>query len=833
MNTYIENQTDIIHETSVDFVLRPCSKEIHIVQYDKSLPIIKVELFKNGERFSLPEEAIVNIRFGKLDRTFVYKSILGTNVERNIVYFEVDEQMAIIPGRIWPVLEVIYSNGKTANSSPIHFIIERNPIQDDYIESEEYFPIIYELQGSVASHEIRISNLESLFGSNTNQFNGFVGGSQVHEQIQNGQIKYCQSGTQSTIDPSQSPIINIELTQEHISAVSNKKAMYIKKIHIEYELDSEIGVNKTWEYEFTSRIFGSGSTSDDINPKVVSLSDITTGLELEWTLIYRPATGKQYYGSYTSTKGQQFGSNTNPSDYISLHTTSIQNATIKNVWIEVSGNSGTTAKIKLTLVQDHWTVNDIVDPNITANNEQYIFYHEGGTHLGSGSGEIIEYNHVFLRKENDIVTSISAKSEYLYIEEDSSKESDTYRLYKYVDDQMQEVSKTRLGTTSDTAYRGDYGQDNYNKLKEVREQHFEFVGEKEFHDPVTFWGEDVAVTINGTLYVNIIGDIESGPLLAYDGEGQVWDMYSIRYINVGTNGADIRFLQSEYLDPLTGEITVGDEGGYVNQVRLLNIADPINNTDAANKQYVDNKINDIENLTTNKSIMLSSKKKSINNIVSHDDVELSLKINLINFNDSDVGKCIYLYRKAKQRIGGLRKCYKHPKDLYISYEPSERYLGYTYMGYKMNAGHRMPQSDVGHTLTVYTPVPTFMPREGTIQTEWILTQEDITRGYIEIDICSEWVSLISHHDIYGVWTDLDSEKWTRVVGCRGDGNCINIKFGLVNESGIMECISNESVKFGIPVPYPYDDSRVKDILYIDDVNETAFIIPNNVYFEIK
>ena len=34
MNIYEEKQTDIIHETSVDFVLRPCTKEIHIVQYD-------------------------------------------------------------------------------------------------------------------------------------------------------------------------------------------------------------------------------------------------------------------------------------------------------------------------------------------------------------------------------------------------------------------------------------------------------------------------------------------------------------------------------------------------------------------------------------------------------------------------------------------------------------------------------------------------------------------------------------------------------------------------------------------------------------------------------
>lgn len=162
MNIYTENKNDIIHETSVDFVLRPCTKEIHIVQYDKSLPIIKVELFRNGERYVLSENAIVNVRVGKLDRTFVYKPILGINKERNIIYFEIDEQMALIPGKIWPVIEVIETN-RVACSSPLCFIIEKNPIQNGQIESEDYFPIIYELQKTLVSQieEITYSDLKN------------------------------------------------------------------------------------------------------------------------------------------------------------------------------------------------------------------------------------------------------------------------------------------------------------------------------------------------------------------------------------------------------------------------------------------------------------------------------------------------------------------------------------------------------------------------------------------------------------------------------------------------------------------------------------------------
>ena len=158
MNIYIVSDNDIIHETSADFVLRSVAKEIHVVQYDNLLHIVKVKLYNNGERYVLPDDASVNLRFGKADHTFVYKGVLGCNESRDAVYFSVDQQMTAIDGKANPVLELFHSQGHSS-SSPIPFVIDKNPIQDGDIESQDDFKILYELQVQVNKNTQDIENI--------------------------------------------------------------------------------------------------------------------------------------------------------------------------------------------------------------------------------------------------------------------------------------------------------------------------------------------------------------------------------------------------------------------------------------------------------------------------------------------------------------------------------------------------------------------------------------------------------------------------------------------------------------------------------------------------
>ena len=84
--------TGISHATSVDFSKRSVNQPVHIVQYDRSLPILAVSLYNNGQLYRLSETMEVSIRLGKPDRTFVYNKALGCDSTRTIVYFEITQQ---------------------------------------------------------------------------------------------------------------------------------------------------------------------------------------------------------------------------------------------------------------------------------------------------------------------------------------------------------------------------------------------------------------------------------------------------------------------------------------------------------------------------------------------------------------------------------------------------------------------------------------------------------------------------------------------------------------------------------------------------------------------
>ena len=124
----------IIHEARCDLINRNIPDIVKIVQYDQTLPIIAVGLFKAGVAYALPSGAACNIRVKKPDGYVIYNPALGCNTARTVVYFEVTNQMTVAAGEMHSIVEVV-SDTKIAGTSPLRIRVEENPVQNDDIES--------------------------------------------------------------------------------------------------------------------------------------------------------------------------------------------------------------------------------------------------------------------------------------------------------------------------------------------------------------------------------------------------------------------------------------------------------------------------------------------------------------------------------------------------------------------------------------------------------------------------------------------------------------------------------------------------------------------------
>ena len=128
MTLFTPSETDIVHKTKADLILRPVQNIIHIVQCDDQLPLIEVELYRMGHLYALPEDAVVWIRWGVKDHAYTRKMAYVSS-DRTKVYFRVTYNMCYFYGNVRPVLVVEDKDGKSAGSSPLEVLIDKSPVQ--------------------------------------------------------------------------------------------------------------------------------------------------------------------------------------------------------------------------------------------------------------------------------------------------------------------------------------------------------------------------------------------------------------------------------------------------------------------------------------------------------------------------------------------------------------------------------------------------------------------------------------------------------------------------------------------------------------------------------
>lgn len=135
MKNYIPSDDQVIHETRIDLGVSNIAPTINIMQYDRGLSVIKVELLNNNKEYIIPDDAKANIRVQKPDGKLIYNPALGVDSKRkNVLYFEIDEQLSISYGTVRLVVELYFQNG-AISTSIINLNVNKNPVQQNDIQS--------------------------------------------------------------------------------------------------------------------------------------------------------------------------------------------------------------------------------------------------------------------------------------------------------------------------------------------------------------------------------------------------------------------------------------------------------------------------------------------------------------------------------------------------------------------------------------------------------------------------------------------------------------------------------------------------------------------------
>ena len=123
---------------------RGIAAPVPLVQYDNTLPILAAALYLNGQPYTVPDGAAVNIRMDKRDGHYVYNPALGVSEDRQTAYIAVKLQMTTGAGEYWPTIEIVI-DGQVAGTSYVPLLIAENPVPEDAIESTDEFKTIQQL----------------------------------------------------------------------------------------------------------------------------------------------------------------------------------------------------------------------------------------------------------------------------------------------------------------------------------------------------------------------------------------------------------------------------------------------------------------------------------------------------------------------------------------------------------------------------------------------------------------------------------------------------------------------------------------------------------------
>ena len=148
MTVYTPPEWVQIKTCAVDFDSRALAAPVHLVQYDRTMPVLEVELYRKGEPYAVPAGADINIRMDKKEGHHVYSPALGLSDDRTKAYIAVTPQMTTTAGTLYPIIEVM-ANGGVASTSPLRLQFDPNPVPEDAITSSDEYKTLEQIVADV------------------------------------------------------------------------------------------------------------------------------------------------------------------------------------------------------------------------------------------------------------------------------------------------------------------------------------------------------------------------------------------------------------------------------------------------------------------------------------------------------------------------------------------------------------------------------------------------------------------------------------------------------------------------------------------------------------
>ena len=217
-------ETSIQHSAQVSLTSRSPASVVHLVQYDTTVPIIAVALTANGQPYTVPAGAAVNVRLAKPDGTYVYNPAYGLSDDSQTAYIAVTVQMTVCSGRLAPVIEVVIDGGVAAAGFFI-LDIDPNPIPEDAIASTDEYKTIQQLAAEVTQAAKDVTdNLPAInaIGENIDNINA-VAQNSANISAVGGNIANVNSVAEN-LTPIQTASENIAAIQQAPAAATNAAA---------------------------------------------------------------------------------------------------------------------------------------------------------------------------------------------------------------------------------------------------------------------------------------------------------------------------------------------------------------------------------------------------------------------------------------------------------------------------------------------------------------------------------------------------------------------------------------------------------------------------------